>query len=67
MKIRELEQVLREGIRAYPGQPQLALLTGDGPLASRVPPEFASAARTLASRRGPSPSKEELIHGYTWF
>jgi hypothetical protein len=47
MRISELERVLREGIKANPGRPALALLTGGG---ASVPTEFAEAARALASR-----------------
>ena len=61
MKIRELEKTLREGMKAYPKMPALALLTGDGPLAGSVPAEFAEAARTLASRSRRPPSKEDGI------
>ena len=59
MKIRELEKALREGMRAHPGRPALALLTGDGPLVGSVPAEFAEAARNLESRSGKRSGKSD--------
>ena len=50
MKIRELEQLIRDGMRAHPGQHPLALVTGDGPLSAQIPAEFADGAKTLATR-----------------
>ncbi len=50
MKIIELEQLIRDGMRAHPGQHPLALVTGDGPLATQIPARFGEAANTLAAR-----------------
>ena len=36
MKIRELETAFRKGIRAYPGQPALALVTDNGALSASL-------------------------------
>ena len=67
MKIRELEKALREGMRAHPNRPALALLTGDGPLAGSVPAEFVDAARTLESRlRRPSSKEDGLLPFHRW-
>ena len=67
MKVRELERILREGLKAHPGTPALALLTGDGSLGASVPAEFAEAANTLASRlRRPTSKKDGLLPWHSW-
>ena len=47
MELREFEKMLRDVMKANPGQSPLALLAQNG---ISVPPEFAEAAQTLASR-----------------
>ena len=61
MKVRELERILREGMKAHPGRPPLALLAGDGSLGASVPSEFAAAASSLTSRLSRPPNKEDGI------
>jgi hypothetical protein len=67
MKVRELERILREGMKAHPSRPPLALLTGGGPLGASVSAEFAEAANTLASRaRRPSSKKDGVLPFHNW-
>lgn len=50
MRIGELEKVLREAVRVYPGRSPVALLAGGGPLAGAVPAEFIPSIKTLSNR-----------------
>ena len=58
MRISELEKALRDGMRLYPGRPVLALLADGG---TKVPPEFAESAKTLASRPSRTTFKDSIL------
>ena len=50
MRIGELEKVLREAVRVYPGRSPVALLAGGGPLAGAIPAEFIPSIESLTNR-----------------
>jgi len=50
MRIGELEKVLKEAVRVYPGQSPIALLAGGGPLAGAIPAEFIPSIESLSNR-----------------
>ena len=65
MKIGELERAVRAAIQAQPGQPAMALIAGDASVLIDIPPEFATAAKTLAGRSQRSSMRKSILQKTT--